>query len=154
VAVSTLTQTLGNDHGHCDELFAAAEAAVGAGDWDGAQARFEAFRDALERHLDFEESRLFPALEEAEPAALAPTSVMREEHRHMRALVAELDRALGSRDAEAYLGASETLLVLMQQHNAKEEHVLYPMSDRVLGEGAHALARELAPSREAAPENP
>jgi len=42
----------------------------------------------------------------------------------------------------------------MQQHNAKEEHVLYPMSDRVLGEGAHALARELAPSREAAPENP
>jgi len=72
VAVSTLTQTLGNDHGHCDELFAAAEAAVGAGDWDGAQARFEAFRDALERHLDFEESRLFPALEEAERRRARP----------------------------------------------------------------------------------
>jgi len=96
-------------------------------------ARLAAFREALEAHLTLEEERLFPALEEAEPHALGPTGVMRQEHRHMRALAEELAQALAARERDRYLGAAETLLVLMQQHNAKEEHVLYPMSDRLLG---------------------
>ncbi len=125
-------EILGGEHRRCDELFAAAEAAAGAGAWEEAAARLEDFRAALERHLAREEERLFPALEAAEPQARGPTGVMRHEHRQMRALVAELGEALAARDRERYLGAAETLLVLMQQHNAKEEHVLYPMSDRLL----------------------
>jgi len=35
-------------------------------------------------------------------------------------------------DKDAYLGLSETLNMLMQQHNMKEENMLYPMSDQVL----------------------
>ena len=32
----------------------------------------------------------------------------------------------------AYLGVAETLLIMMQQHNMKEENVLYPMCDQHL----------------------
>jgi iron-sulfur cluster repair protein YtfE (RIC family) len=39
---------------------------------------------------------------------------------------------LQSQDAEAYLGHSETLLLLMRQHNMKEEQVLYPMCEQHL----------------------
>ncbi len=143
--MSTITDLLSVDHRRCDEHFAEAETAVGRGDWARAAGELAAFRAALERHLSAEESVLFPALEAREPMAAGPTGVMREEHRHMRALLDELARAVAARDAESYLGASETLLVLMQQHNAKEEHVLYPMSDRVLGAEAVApLERALA----------
>ncbi len=31
-----------------------------------------------------------------------------------------------------YLGYAETLLIMMQQHNLKEENVLYPMCDQHL----------------------
>ena len=130
--MASISETLGEEHRHCDGLFAAAEAAVDAGAWEEAAARLAEFREALESHLTLEEERLFPALEAVEPNAQGPTGVMRQEHRHMRALAEELGQALAARDRERYLGAAETLLVLMQQHNAKEEHVLYPMSDRLL----------------------
>ena len=131
--MASISETLGEEHRRCDDLFTAAEGAVDAGAWEEAAARLAAFREALEAHLTLEEERLFPALEAAEPHAQGPTAVMRQEHRHMRALAEELGQALAARDRERYLGAAETLLVLMQQHNAKEEHVLYPMSDRLLG---------------------
>ena len=40
--------------------------------------------------------------------------------------------ALTDRDTEAFLGEAETLMVLTQQHNMKEEQILYPMTDRSL----------------------
>jgi hemerythrin-like domain-containing protein len=62
-----------------------------------------------------------------------PTEVMRGEHRQMRDLLAQMKDALTSRDADAFSGAAETLLILMQQHNMKEENILYPMCDNALG---------------------
>ena len=50
-----------------------------------------------------------------------PTQVMRMEHQQMRALVQDLDNALTAKDKDNYLGLSETLMVMMQQHNMKEE---------------------------------
>ena len=41
-------------------------------------------------------------------------------------------QALLHKDMEQFLGDTETLMVLMQQHNAKEEQILYPLSDQVL----------------------
>jgi len=79
-----------------------------------------------------EEEVLFPAFETASGSTMGPTSIMRHEHEQMRNLFAEMDQAIDTQSADDYLGASETLLVLMQQHNAKEEQILYPMTDRVL----------------------
>ena len=50
--------------------------------------------------------------------------------------------ALAAGNQDDYLGIAETLLIMMQQHNMKEENVLYPMCDQHLpGEMPELLAR-------------
>jgi len=36
------------------------------------------------------------------------------------------------KNAQSYGGSAETLLITMQQHNYKEEQILYPIADRIL----------------------
>jgi hypothetical protein len=50
---------------------------------------------------------------------------MRSEHQQINHLLAEMRTALERADGAAYLGQSETLLMLMRQHNMKgREHPL------------------------------
>ena len=97
------------------------------------QAAFESLREQLETHFASEEELLFPAFEAATGMTSGPTEVMRGEHRQMRDLLAQMQAAVTSRDSDAFGGAAETLLILMQQHNMKEENILYPMCDNALG---------------------
>jgi hemerythrin-like domain-containing protein len=127
---------LAADHRRCDDLFARAETAAASGDWPGCAAAFDAFRQALEHHFGMEEAVLFPAFEERTGMAGGPTVVMRGEHVQMRELAALAVSAAQRRAGEEFLGHCETLLILMQQHNIKEENVLYPMADRSLGRSA------------------
>ena len=136
--MSGIGQFLGEDHHRCDEYFLAAERAVDAQDWDAAQHAFQDFRQATERHLAMEEQVLFVAYE-AVAGAAGPSQVMRREHEQMRELFDDLARALVERAGSEFLGLSETLLVLMQQHNMKEEQMLYPMCDRLLASGRDDL---------------
>lgn len=130
--MTPITRLLSNDHDHCDQLFATAENAVQARDWAHAAAAFAAFGQALARHFAAEEETLFPAFETRSGISGGPTFVMHSEHLQMRELVAQMTTCLERRDATGFLGASETLLMLMRQHNLKEEQILYPMTDRVL----------------------
>jgi hemerythrin-like domain-containing protein len=75
---------------------------------------------------------LFPAFEARTGMSMGPTQVMRAEHEQMRALIEDLARTVTGSDQDGYLGLSETLNMLMQQHNVKEENMLYPMSDQLL----------------------
>ncbi|MBZ0072555.1 MAG: hemerythrin domain-containing protein [Thiohalobacteraceae bacterium] len=129
----TISDFLSTDHRHCDDLFAAAEAACGQQDWPRCSQAFADFRQAMEQHLSMEEEVLFPSFEEAAGSAAGPTQVMRLEHEQMRELFEQMAEAVAGQDAAQYLGLSETLLVLMQQHNMKEEQILYHMCDRMLG---------------------
>jgi len=72
-----------------------------------------------------------------------PTQVMRMEHEQMRSLIASLTDVVEQQDQSEFLGEAETLLVLMQQHNMKEEQILYPMIDRVAGENAASLIDQM-----------
>lgn len=72
-----------------------------------------------------------------------PTQVMRGEHVQMRQLLAAAETALAKRDADDYMGNAETLLIMMQQHNVKEENVLYPMCDQHLADQLENLLPEL-----------
>jgi hemerythrin-like domain-containing protein len=140
--MNTFSDYMGDDHGRCDRLFATAEAAVDSGDWRQATIDHGRFIDAMQHHFAMEEELLFPAFEQASGNSSGPTVVMRHEHEQMRFLFADMGQALAQHDADSYLGAAETLLILMQQHNAKEEQILYPMSDRMLqGEQAELLGR-------------
>lgn len=139
-----LTEPLRDHHKHCDELFAAAESSVAAADWAQAASLFGEFAAALENHFHTEETVLFPAFETATGMSGGPTQVMRYEHAQMRDLCAQMAEALAARSAEGFSGAAETLLILMQQHNMKEENILYPMCDRALDRTGSALAPAIA----------
>jgi len=137
--MASIETFMAQDHKACDERFARAEAAVGAGDWETAAAEFDAFRKAMERHFEMEESVLFATFEERTGMTGGPTAVMRAEHEQMREVLAMLADAVAAAEADEYLGQAETLNVLMQQHNIKEEQVLYRMMDEHLAAEADAL---------------
>jgi hemerythrin-like domain-containing protein len=127
------------DHRHCDDLFAEAEKAVAALAWDRALAAFASFKGAMQHHFSAEEEVLFPAFEIKSGMTMGPTQVMRVEHAQMRELMAAAQQALLAKDADDYSGNTETLLIMMQQHNMKEEGVLYPMCDDHLRDQTDAL---------------
>ena len=141
--MSLPTQILPPHHRHCDDLFVAAEVSAQRGDWSAAAPAFERFNDQMKAHFDAEEGLLFPAFEAATGMSAGPTQMMRHEHEQMRSLLSQLDAACTARDGEGYAGVAETLLMLMQQHNMKEENILYPMCDQALGAEAERVALEM-----------
>lgn len=138
--MNSLTEPLRDHHKHCDELFVSAEAAVVGRDWVTAQRLLPDFIAAMETHFRTEEETLFPALEAATGMSMGPTRMMCLEHAQMRELFGQMSAALAQRDAPGFAGTAETLLVFMQQHNMKEENILYPMCDRGLDAQSAALA--------------
>lgn len=148
--MSEIRQILPAHHTHCDDLFSAAEAAAQKGDWAACESAQSAFSTELEAHLSAEERLLFPAFENATGMRQGPTQVMRMEHEQMRALLAQMNDALQAKDTDAFLGTSETLLILMQQHNMKEENILYPMCDQSLAGQLDTLCAELQQALDAA----
>ncbi len=138
--METITDTLGKQHSRCDNVFAQAEEDVAKMQWNDAQANFTRFVDMMEQHFTSEEQILFPSFEKRTGQTAGPTQVMRMEHQQMRGIFAQMQSCVANRDNEEYLGLSETLLMLMRQHNLKEEQMLYPMCDQALaGEAADIL---------------
>lgn len=125
-------EVLSVQHRACDGLLISAEQAAHGGDWPAAFTAARHFVEQTEAHLAYEEQTLFPALEAANPMVAAPVGVMRHEHAQMRELFSELLMAAQHADAPALGDCVDTLLMLMRQHNAKEENVLYPIADQTL----------------------
>lgn len=130
--MSNPTEPLQQHHKHCDDLFATAEAQAHAGDWAACESNSNRFFAELLAHFATEEEVVFPAFEAATGMRGGPVQVMRMEHAQMRDLVAQMAGALKARDTRAYAGTADTLLIMMQQHNMKEENILYPMCDNSL----------------------
>jgi iron-sulfur cluster repair protein YtfE (RIC family) len=138
---ATLSQVLTEHHKACDEEWALAEEHALEGRWAEAAGALKAFVEAMERHLSTEEAVLFPAFEAATGMRGGPTQMMRHEHAQMRQLFGELEAAVVAKDGARFSGAGETMLVLMQQHNLKEEHILYPACDQALQRDAALLTQ-------------
>jgi hemerythrin-like domain-containing protein len=141
--MDAISNYLAPDHQRCDDFFYQAEAAALGGDWDEAAARFAQFLAAMSHHFAMEEDVLFPAFEQHTGNTSGPPRIMRMEHSQMRELFDALRQALAAHDAKAYAGASETLLVLMQQHNLKEEQMLYRMCDQMLAQDSAELIERM-----------
>lgn len=129
-----ITDLMQHNHKQCDDLFALAEAAVSKRDWTAATVAWQQFTSELEQHITVkEEGKLFPAIE-AVNGPMGPTQVMRGEHQQMRALIAQMNEVISAQDDQQFLGLADTLMMLMQQHNMKEEQILYPMIDRCVAD--------------------
>jgi len=136
--MSTIAEFMSTNHQACDEAFARAEEAALTNDWGTAETSFEAFNSAMARHFRMEEEVLFPALLNAN-GPLGPVQVMRMEHEQMNDLIEQMAASLKTSNSKAYGGLSETLLIVMQQHNLKEEQILYPIMDQLLANDSISL---------------
>lgn len=93
-------------------------------------------------HHGKEEHRLFPLLvEKGLPARNGPIQAMCSEHEKGRRLVGEMENAVG-RHLDGQAGAAGELAAVMvviadfyARHIWKEDNVLFPMADRILGAG-------------------
>ncbi|HCE08843.1 MAG TPA: hemerythrin HHE cation-binding protein [Oxalobacteraceae bacterium] len=137
--MNSISDFMVNNHRECDNLFAVAEESAGGGKWQKAQPEFDAYRSEMERHLRMEEEVMFPAFEAKTGMVGGPTLVMRNEHLQMRKLIDDMAQKIAAKDGDGYLGVSETLMILMQQHNMKEEQMLYGMMDQAFGAEAGPL---------------
>jgi len=121
-----------DEHRECDTYFAEAEQAAALGDWAKAEEQFISFANTTLTHFKKEEEELFPAFEAQTGSSEGPTQVMRFEHEQVKGLIGKLAGALEDQDKDAYLSLCESMMILLQQHNMKEEQMLYAMCDRVL----------------------
>ncbi len=131
------------DHNKCDEIWAKFEVAADKGDNEQAAELWTAFEARMKSHLSMEEEILFPAFEAATGMRGGPTQVMRTEHQQMRAILAEMATAGSQGDMETVLDHGDTLLMLIQQHNVKEEGILYPMAEQALASEWSAIADKI-----------
>lgn len=129
--MSTIKEYLTNDHRRCDEIFASMEEVANKSLLE-AKTITQEFIDASEHHFQMEERVMFPEFEQKTGMTEGPTAMMRHEHTQMRALMKQLMEALESGNKDKYFGSSETLMILMQQHNMKEEQMLYTMAQQHL----------------------
>ncbi len=121
-----------NEHRECDTLFAGAEEAVALGEWEVGEERFLAFANETLTHFKKEEEELFPTFEAHTGSTEGPTQVMRFEHEQVKGLIGKMAESLENKDRDAYLSLAESMMILLQQHNMKEEQMLYAMCDNVL----------------------
>jgi hemerythrin-like domain-containing protein len=142
--MSTIVEFMTKEHGKCDQYFAKAEQSVDRMKWEDAESELRAYLEAMTRHFHIEEEILFRKFEQVNGAGMGPTRVMRMEHDQMRKLFDSMSDLLANKDKDGFLGSSETLLILMQQHNMKEEQMLYPMIDRIVAPEIDQVLAELA----------
>ncbi len=141
--MTTITDLMVEDHHRIDRLFSETEALVSDLNWADAEIRFQQFMDAMAHHFLMEEQVLFPAFEERAGQSKGPTQSMRMEHTQIRDFLNELSRAMAHHEREAYLSASETLRKFRQQHNVKEEQMLYRMADLSLALDAENIIQRM-----------
>lgn len=130
--MSLAIKELSRQHRECDDHLSKAEQALVNSEFNAASRQFTLFSLALDQHLQLEEDKLFPAFEKAVGSTTGPTSVMRHEHAEIRQLRDDAALAIRELKAGEALGFIETLNVMLQQHNVKEENILYPMCEQNL----------------------
>jgi len=143
-AFDTVTAYLGWDHARIDAGLAAVSASVREGRFDHAARDYDRFERDLLRHERIEEELLFPVFEARSGIVGGPTIVMLDEHRQVRSALALMRRALSGGDDGGYADALRFLDSVLRDHNAREEHILFPAVDHLLtaAERATFVARQ------------
>lgn len=159
-----ITDTLLGEHGAFYAQFDLMRCSADTAPLPILQAQGAMLAAALVPHAQIENEILFPAIE-AEVGEHGPTRVMREEHAHIEGLldklqtVRELSQAHdeiegklaqlpGVTDVKQARAMVQDLLYAAVAHFAKEENVLFPLAEDLLGETAlHDLGAQWAARR-------
>jgi iron-sulfur cluster repair protein YtfE (RIC family) len=118
------------DHDRLDELFKDFQK-FKTTDFLRAKEFFVAFKFGLQRHIIWEEEILFPVFEKATGLFNeGPTHVMRLEHRMIGEKLESIHKKVQKKDPNSDQEEKELLLIL-SNHNEKEEKILYPAIDEL-----------------------
>ena len=139
----SILEFMRDDHRECDHFYAEAESALIAKETEKAADAFERFVRSTLHHFDMEEKELFLAFEKRTGMMGGPTQMMRYEHQQLRSLLESMRLALSENRINDFFGIGESMMIMLQQHNMKEEQMLYPMTDRALGGDAELMVRTL-----------
>jgi iron-sulfur cluster repair protein YtfE (RIC family) len=140
----TVTAYLSWDHDRLDALLLDVIRDVEGGRFAQARQTYREFDEGLLRHIRIEEDVLFPVFEARTGMTGGPTTVMRQEHRDIQRAIALMREGLLAEDQTRFTDGLVLLRQVLPDHNAKEEHVLYPSTDRMLNERERlALAERL-----------
>ncbi|QOG11932.1 hemerythrin domain-containing protein [Arcobacter sp. FWKO B] len=128
----TINSFMTNEHRKCDDVFAELESAIDSGNFQASKELFEKFHNDMLKHFRQEETVMFAEFNSCSGGGCNPTSVMLAEHDQMRVTMDQIKTALDNSDKNRALGLSENLLFIMQQHNMKEEQIMYNLADNTL----------------------
>lgn len=128
-----VSEMMGWDHARLGELEAVAFEARIARRFEAASEAFAWFAHGLRRHIDVEESLLFPEFEVRSGIGgeNSITDVLRAEHRAVKGVLDLVEREIADPEAPAEL-ARGALRRFLAAHALKEDHMLYPAIDRLL----------------------
>lgn len=101
-------------------------------DAEKAKNLFSDFKKRLERHIMWEEEIISPVIESSKNKSSKPQLGTREEHKRIRVLLQQIEEELLKKTAQTDLLEKE-LNEILATHNEKEEYILYPWVDSVLG---------------------
>lgn len=133
-AFASITEYLSWDHDRLEAVLADVARGVEAGLLGEARERYRGFDEGLSRHIRIEEELLFPLFEARTGMVGGPTAVMREEHREIQRALGIMRDGLEQADADGFREGLGFLRQTLPDHNAKEEHILYPTTDRSLSD--------------------
>lgn len=131
----TLGEVLEADHHAIDAYFATYAASLDAGEVD-REALASGLR-ALRHHIWVEEEYHFPPLRSA--GLMGPILVMLREHGEIWDL---MDRIEAAPEGPVAREAWARLRAVLEAHNMKEEHIVYPHGDEVLNDADAADVRD------------
>jgi len=131
-ALPTVAEHYRQDHSRLDDLLEQFEVLNGNNP-AAAQPIFTEFKAGLERHIGWEEEILFPIFEaKTGMRDGGPTAVMRWEHTMIKDFLIKihacltLQKKVVNEDVQGLRG-------MLQMHNHKEENILYPALDSMIG---------------------
>ncbi len=125
-----ITSFYGEDHDRLDGRFKEFQQTKRS-DFDKAREAFLDFKHGIQRHIIWEEEILFPVFEEKTGMRdSGPTEVMRREHRMIEEALAAIAEGVDRGDVETD-AAEQRLLSVLEDHNRKEEQILYPAIDQI-----------------------
>lgn len=140
---TSIVQIMESHHKHCDSTYVHAENVLSEGKNDLGMELMRSFIWNMELHFAREETILFPAFEEKTGMTSGPTQVMRLDHEQIRGVLKEISDCLNEGNLQRIFDLSEAMLILIAQHNSKEENILYPAADQYLDREADDIARKL-----------
>jgi len=133
--MGSIQQFMTQHHKECDDLLVEAEGMLAKQDWAAFSTCWSEFEKETLHHFELEEQILFPEFESQTGMTSGPTMVMRNEHQQIKSMFEQMSLAIEQQDIERAMGSSESIMIFIQQHNMKEEQILYPMTDSHLNNG-------------------